>query len=151
MHNARSFADGRSIPPLCILYAFMVCREISALVLHIQQSLWQEPFLQSYPFTSYSRHSQHFTVPKKFYNIDNTTMTVWVRAQFTTCYTFALLYLVVSFWSHDGPNPSPSKNTKYAGIEILTCICLTARYFVWPWSPHKFVTSRCGRVGKQRK
>jgi hypothetical protein len=28
---------------------------------------------------------------------------------------------------------------------LLTCICLTARYFVWPWSTHKFVTSRCGR------
>jgi hypothetical protein len=34
---------------------------------------------------------------------------------------------------------------------LLTCICLTARYFIWLWSPHKFVTSRCGGVGEQRK
>ena len=38
-----------------------------------------------------------FYSTRTFYNMDNTTMTVSVRDQFTTCCTFAVFYLAISF------------------------------------------------------
>jgi hypothetical protein len=46
MHNARSFPDGRSIPPLRILYAFMMCKGASALVLPSNSLFGKNPFCE---------------------------------------------------------------------------------------------------------
>jgi hypothetical protein len=97
MHNARSFADGRSIPPLRILYAFMVCTGTSAPVLPSNSPFGKNPFFAKLLVHQLFKTLSAFYSTRKFYKMDNTTMTVWVRAQFTTCYTFAVFFFLYPF------------------------------------------------------
>ena len=63
-HKQRITRGLSRIPPLRILYAFMVCTGTSAPFLPTNTSFGKKLFLRSYPFTSHSRNSQHITVSK---------------------------------------------------------------------------------------